>query len=213
MHRGHLTATQEAGSRPARWFQRLLGTYPPTARMQLGDLRERAMKTQPRASGQPMGRVAAPTLKTVPGNAVLQHVDLRGVRPTGHRAPEIKKREGGRREVDALVKRMTREAQGALPGTGGQLSAFGGTTVMRSGSPPCLQMTLVVRKLRKGVHGGESCSTGTTVSELACHSARWHWTGEEGRSACPSRPSVLTQPRPAADIAHLGALRCSILMR
>src|SRR5215472_16303103 len=86
MHRGHLTATQEAGSRPVRWLQRLLGTYPPTARMRLGDLRERAMKTQPRTSGQPMGRVAAPTLKTVPGNAVLKDVDLRGVLPTGHRA-------------------------------------------------------------------------------------------------------------------------------
>ena len=54
-------------------------------------------------------------------------------------------------------------------------------------------LTLVVRKLRKGVHGGESCSTGTTVSELACHSSRWHWTGEEGRSTCSLRLSVLTQ--------------------
>ena len=42
---------------------------------------------------------------------------------------------------------------------------------------------------RKGVYGGESCSTGTTVSELACHSSRWHWTGEEGRSTCSSRPA------------------------
>src|SRR5215831_21263380 len=58
-------------------------------------------------------------------------------------------------------------------------------------------MTLVVRKLRKGVHGGDSCSTGTTVSELAFHSSRWHWTGEEGRSTCSSRLSVLTQdPEP-----------------
>jgi len=49
----------------------------------------------------------------------------------------------------------------------------------------------------------------TTVSELACHSSRWHWTGEEGRSTCSSRPSVLTQPRPVADIARLSNLRCS----
>ena len=61
-------------------------------------------------------------------------------------------------------------------------------------------VTLVVRKLGKGAHGGQSCSTGTTVSELACHSSRWHWPGEEGRSTCSLRPSVLTQTRPAADV-------------
>src|SRR6516165_5180847 len=54
----------------------------------------------------------------------------------------------------------------------------------------------MVRKLRKGVHGGESCSTGTTVSELACHSSRWHRTGEEGRSTCSSRPSILHSQDP-----------------
>src|SRR5262249_879594 len=55
--------------------------------------------------------------KTVPGNTVLQHVDLQGVRPD--RPPcSRKKREGGRREVDALATRMegtqTRPCRGPL---------------------------------------------------------------------------------------------------
>jgi len=36
-------------------------------------------------------------------------------------------------------------------------------------------MTLVVWKLRKGVHGGESCSTGAAVSVLSCNRSRRHW--------------------------------------
>src|SRR5262249_14386516 len=37
--------------------------------------------------------------------------------------------------------------------------------------------------------------------------------GEEGHSMRSACPSVLTRPRPIADIAHRGALRCSIFMR
>ena len=82
-----------------------------------------------------------------------------------------------------------RHAAGGLPFPS-RLRLQRDVTVPSFPRPP---LTLVVRKLRKGVHGGESCSTGTTVFELACRSSRWHWTGEEGRSTCSLRPSVLTQ--------------------
>src|SRR5262249_56442856 len=42
------------------------------------------------------------------------------------------------------------------------------------------QLTLAVRKLRKDVHGGESCSTGAAVSERACQLARTWWPEKNG---------------------------------
>src|SRR4029434_10144342 len=36
-------------------------------------------------------------------------------------------------------------------------------------------LSVAVNKLRKGVHGGESCSTGAAVSESSCHCLPRHW--------------------------------------
>ena len=95
--------------------------------------------------------------------------------------------------MDALVKRMTREAAGALPGACGQLSAFGGTTVMRSGSPPCLQAGSIRKFLQNRP------SERNQQQSAACNQ---EWTNGKAQDECIEWSVRRINPiRPAAHVS------------